>query len=224
MRGVGGVGERERGRDASAPRSRGHRGLRLLLAALALGAVAGPLGWVVSDRLEERNRFCISCHLSAETPLHIETFETFRGRPPETLAAAHAAAGNPDRADGRFRCIDCHGGTGVLGRTRVKLLSARDAFWYATGRFEEPEGMRWPLWDADCRKCHTAFETRRADFGDPLFHEVPAHQGDEFAVRCVECHRTHTSDEEERALPDHDFLLAGVVRAECARCHPEFAP
>lgn len=130
-----------------------------------------------------------------------------------------------------MRDVEEHGRDGAAparrarrGRARVKLLSARDAFWYATGRFEEPEGMRWPLWDADCRKCHAAFEARRAAFGDPLYHQVPAHQGDDFTVRCVECHRAHTAGEAgEGALPSHDFLLPAVVRGQCARCHPELA-
>lgn len=186
-----------------------------------LGLVAAPAGWILSDRLEQENRFCVSCHLDADTRLHIGLLEDFEARPPAVLAAAHAAAGNEARGDGAFRCIDCHGGTGPIGRARVKLLSARDAFWYAVGRFEEPEGMRWPLWDADCRKCHDAFEERRAAFGDPLFHELPAHrsgEGGEFAVRCVECHLAHASG----ALPEHDFLLPDVVRGQCARCHPEF--
>jgi hypothetical protein len=201
------------GREASA---RGRRLARLGAAALAV-VLGAAVAWLGSDRLERRSRFCISCHLDADTPLHIDLFEDFGTPPPEMLAAAHAAAGHREDAQ-PFRCIDCHGGTGLLGRARVKLLSVRDAFWYAVGRFEEPEGMRWPLWDADCRKCHDAFEDRRAAFGDPLFHELPAHQGGGFAVRCVECHLAH----EPGALPAHDFLVPAVVRGQCARCHPEF--
>ena len=110
--------------------------------ALAVAAVvAAPTGWVVTDRLEADNAFCVSCHLDAETPLHRDHDADFRARPPVSLAAAHAAAENAEHEDAVFRCIDCHGGTAFLGRARVKLLSAKDAFWYVTGRFEEPDGM-----------------------------------------------------------------------------------
>jgi hypothetical protein len=87
------------------------------------------------------------------------------------------------------------------------------------GRFDEPEGMRWPLWDADCRRCHARFAERSTagSAGNPLFHELAVHNA-ELPVRCVECHPVH----ERGGLPDHDFLLPPRVRAQCARCHPEF--
>ena len=74
----------------------------------------------------------------------------------------------------------------------MKLLSAKDAFWYAVGRFDEPEGMRWPLWDADCRRCHARFAERSTagSAGNPLFHELAVHNA-ELPVRCVECHAAH---------------------------------
>src|SRR3990172_4521384 len=119
-----------------------------LVAGVALAAlVAAPLAWRLTDRLERENEFCTSCHLPDGSPLHRAKGEHFRRLPPATLAGAHAAAGVRGREPVAFLCIDCHGGVGALGRARVKLLSARDAFWYALGRFEEPDAMRWPLWD-----------------------------------------------------------------------------
>jgi hypothetical protein len=195
------------------------RRARLLAAAAGLGAVGASAGWLVTDRLEQDDRFCVSCHLAPEQPLHAEKAHDFRARPAAVLAAAHATAGNEARDDGAFRCIDCHGGTGALGRARVKLLSAKDAFWYAVGRFDEPEGMRWPLWDADCRRCHERFAERDGadSTGNPLFHELAVHNV-ELPVRCVECHAVH----DRGGLPDHDFVLPPLVRAQCARCHSEF--
>ncbi len=194
------------------------RRLPWLLALAAAAAIAGPLGWAVTDHLEQDDAFCVSCHLREGVPLHRENAEDFRARPPVSLAVAHAAAGNEARPDGAFRCIDCHGGTGLLGRARVKLLSARDAFWYAVGRFEEPEGMRWPLWDADCTKCHERFaEVPSTRWADARFHEIP-HHNVELPVRCVECHLSH----ERGGLAEHDFLHPAPVRAQCARCHEGF--
>lgn len=187
---------------------------------LAIALVAGaPAGWFVTDHLESDNAFCTSCHLDAETALHRDNAKDFASRPAVSLAVAHAVAGNDGRDDGAFRCIDCHGGTGFVGRARVKLLSAKDAFWYLTGRFEEPEGMHWPLQDADCRGCHARFDERvvEAGGGDPKFHELAVHN-QKLGVSCVTCHLSH----EREVLRDFHMLQPAVVRAQCAQCHPEF--
>ncbi len=193
---------------------------RAVLPLIALAAIAAPLGWWGTDRLEDDDAFCTACHLADGTPLHAENASDFAARPPVSLAVAHAAAGNEARADGAFRCIDCHGGTGFGGRARVKLLSARDALVYLSGRFDEPHGMRWPLRDEDCRKCHASFASAaaaRASGEAPPFHALSVHNR-ELGVSCVTCHRAH----ERGGLADRNFLHAEPVRAECARCHPEF--
>ena len=76
---------------------------RILAIAGAVGAVAAPAGWLVTDRLEQRNDFCNACHLEPGVPLHAEIRRAFDGRPPSSLAAGHAAAGNEHRADGAYR-------------------------------------------------------------------------------------------------------------------------
>ncbi len=187
-----------------------------VLTLTALGAISAPAGWLVTDRLEQDNDFCVSCHLDADTALHESNHADLDTRPPEALAPAHAAAGH---RDGRaFRCIDCHGGAGFVGRARVKLLSAKDAFWYVVGRFEEPEGMHWPLWDEDCVKCHDTFDPpAREPWEPPAFHGLPVHNN-VLGVACVTCHAAH----ERGGLADQFFLHPEPVRAACAGCHPEF--
>ncbi|HEY8120241.1 MAG TPA: hypothetical protein VII78_02900 [Myxococcota bacterium] len=192
----------------------------VLIASLAAG-IAAPLGWWTTDRLEENDAFCSSCHLASGEPLHAANAADFRARPALSLAVAHAVAGNAARADRAFRCIDCHGGTGPAGRARVKLLSLRDGVVYLTGRFEEPRGMRWPLQDADCRKCHTELASASAaaeSWETPAFHALPVHNR-ELGVACVTCHLAH----ERGGLADRKFLHPQPVRAQCARCHAEFA-
>lgn len=180
--------------------------------------LAAPTGWLVTDRLEADNAFCISCHLDAGVPLHRDNHADFEALPAVSLAVAHARAGNAEHEDGAFRCIDCHGGTGFGGRAAVKLLSAKDAFWYLTGRFEEPDGMHWPLRDEDCARCHATFDERAPeDWGDPAFHELALHNR-ELGVDCVSCHLSH----ERGGLADHFFVHPTDVRTQCARCHPEF--
>jgi hypothetical protein len=200
---------------------------RLSLAGLALGALGAPAGWIASDRLEQDNDFCNACHLErgpdGVVPLHREIREDFDRREPLSLAAAHGAAAVEARAgrgeDGAFRCIDCHGGTSFRGRVRVKLLAAKDALVYATGRFEEPTGMRWPLWDEDCAKCHERFAPPAEGAGTPAFHDVAAHNA-ALPVGCVDCHFAH----ETGGRADAYFLQAAAVRRECARCHAELEP
>ena len=134
----------------------------------------------------------------------------------EFLAGAHAAVMRP--AGGPFLCIDCHGGVGLLGRARVKVLAGKDAFWWAVGHFEEPTGMRWPLWDADCRQCHPNFgEGTDATSANPPFHALGVHNV-ELGVSCVECHLSHETGGGE----DLYHLRPVRVRAQCARCHAEF--
>jgi hypothetical protein len=204
---------RDESSDGAGRASRGR--VSLLLGAALFGMAAAPVGWLVTDHLEQDNDFCNSCHLEADLPLHIAVRRDFDAPEPASLAGAHGRA----RVDGRaFRCIDCHGGHSLLGRARVKALAAADAFWYVLGRFEEPEGMAWPLWDEDCAKCHADFDqSETPDWQSPRFHQLPVHNA-ALGVGCVECHVSH----ETGGIADANFLHADRVRSQCARCHPEF--
>ena len=190
----------------------------LLLGAAVFGAASAPVGWLVTDRLERDNDFCNACHLEAGVPLHIDLRRDFDAAPPASLAALHGASLVDGREDGAFRCIDCHGGHSFAGRARVKALAALDGFWWAIGRFEEPDGMHWPLWDEDCAKCHPGFDQRQSpSWQSPRFHELPVHNA-ELGVGCIECHESH----ETAVAAEAHYLRADWVRTQCARCHPEF--
>jgi hypothetical protein len=190
----------------------------LVLAAVLGGVGAAPLGWMISDRLEQDNDFCNACHLEADLPLHQAIRRDFDQGPARSLAGAHGATHVESREDGAFRCIDCHGGASLVGRARVKALAGKDAFWYVTGRFEEPRHMVSPLWDEDCAKCHASFDVSDAlAQASTRFHSLPVHNVD-LAVRCVECHRVH----EPAGTADTHFLHTDLVRGQCARCHTEF--
>ena len=190
----------------------------LWAAAIAAAALSAPVGWLVTDRLEQDDEFCNACHLEPDRPLHLDLRRDFQGSPAASLAAAHAVAGSERRADGAFRCIDCHGGVSLLGRARVKALAAKDAFWYVVGHFEEPSGMRWPLWDEDCSQCHERFDQSDPEpWENPRFHQLAVHNV-ELGVACVECHSSYPPGGD----PRHHFLRAAEVRAQCARCHDEF--
>ena len=192
----------------------------MLALAVVAGLAAAPAGWMVSDRLEQDNDFCNDCHLEPGVPLHIQVRRDFDAHVAASLSGRHG--GSPVEArsggDDAFRCIDCHGGTSWIGRARVKALAAKDAFWYVVGHFEEPDGMRWPLWDEDCRKCHPRFDESEPEaWQSPRFHQLPVHNVD-LGMDCVVCHKVH----EDAVDPASYFLDSGWVRSRCAQCHSEF--
>lgn len=177
------------------------------ITALVLAAGA-PLGWLGSDALERQNAFCTSCHLDAHRPLHAGKLRDFTTVPAVNLASAHFAK-NSD-----FRCIDCHRGASFPNRVRVKLLAARDAAVYLTGRFGEPTEMKHPLWREDCVKCHAKYEPERSD----AFHAIGVHNLPKFALNCVECHEAHPTGRSAELA----FLQREPLVAQCRNCHEEF--
>jgi len=199
----------------------------IALGLLVVGLVTGPAGWLVTDALESRNDFCNACHLEPGVVLHAQIREDFDAQPVVNLASLHAAAGlgpgaGPGESGGaasdrEFRCIDCHGGVGLLGKARTKVLAAKDAFWYVVGHFDEPDGMAWPLREEDCRQCHASFDPPDPEATDPAFHALGLHNV-ELGVGCVACHQTHGTG----GLEDLYYLHPSTVRRECARCHSEY--
>lgn len=198
--------------------SRRRRWVAVLLFGALAALVGGPTGWFVTDALERDNDFCNACHLSEGVPLHRDIRDDFDHSPFVNLAGVHAASRVDARSgkDAAFRCIDCHRGTGLMGRARVKLLAAKDSFWYVTGYFDEPTGMEWPLEDADCGKCHSEFQVKAGEFEAPAFHDLSLHNRG-LGVDCVECHLVHRPGE-----LTHYFLDTEHIRAQCARCHSDF--
>jgi hypothetical protein len=158
----------------------------------------------VVKRLDQENRFCVSCHL------HTAEYRGMTGDSLATLAAAHARAhrgGHPER------CFTCHSGEGVMGWSAVTALSAWDAARWVLGDRHETKAMRLPITNAACLKCH-AEVTRGGTSKDPnsVFHALSNHRG--VKTPCVTCHVTHARGTHERW-----FLDPEVVRRQCQTCH-----
>jgi hypothetical protein len=197
---------------------RGRIRLRHLGGAAVVLLLVSPIGWVASDSLEQDNEFCNACHLEDGVRFHIDLRRDFDTRPPTNLSALHAASEVEGRADDpAFRCIDCHGGVGLVGRAKVKLLAAKDTAVWLAGLGREPDEMHHPLRDADCTQCHESFHPVSDDVGLPAFHEIAVHNV-ELGQDCVECHGAHL----EGGDPSFYFLSPESVRAKCAHCHTEF--
>jgi len=156
---------------------------------------------------ERDDRFCVSCHL------HEEKFVRFQARPAaKDLAAAHHAS---RRA---VRCIDCHGGTDPVRRLRVWTLAWFDTLRFLVGQYEEPERMRLPLRDAECRQCHdpiirVTLEQEEAQEGrGDSFHAITEHRT--VKTVCVACHTSHTLGEKRI-----QFIDRRIVLPLCRTCH-----
>jgi hypothetical protein len=188
---------------------------------IALGlaaALATSGGWVASDALEAHNDFCNACHLTPEVPLHDQIRAGFDAIPAASLAAIHGSGAEPARAlRPATRCIDCHGGVGFIGRSKVKLLAARDALVWLSGNFDEPDHMEYPLGEEDCRKCHLGFAKGMGFGSQEGFHELSVHNAD-LGVTCIECHTVHNGGHDAATY----FMEASRVREQCGRCHSEF--
>lgn len=179
---------------------------------------------------ERDNRFCVSCHL------HEEKYTRYLAAAPLDLAGAHR------RADARVGCIACHGGADLPMRLRVWAVAGLDTLRFLAGAYAEPDHMRLPLRDAECRQCHTpilkslspeaapspapppAGEPGQAGILETLqspptsgalaFHGMREH--DSVGVACVGCHASHITGGE--ATPR--FLVPAVVQPVCRECHP----
>ncbi len=164
------------------------------------------------SHLERDNRFCIACHRPDGQRLHGELFDRYEAKPPVNLSAARAAAKNA------AKCIDCHGGLGVVGRSRILFIAAWDSLRYVAGRFGEPERMAVPLRDPDCVQCHTDYNVgpwpEGGQAGGRDFHKHPDHRV--LPITCVDCHTSHV-----RGDPRIAFLENAVVLPLCRRCHKE---
>jgi len=191
----------------------------VIVALLSIAGAAG--GWFGSDALEARNDFCNACHLPNGDVLHGEIRAGFDAAPPRTLSGLHQAAGvllGSGTESREFRCIDCHGGVGFVGRAKVKALAAKDALVWLGGDFDEPDHMQYPLGEEDCRQCHEGFRPAVDEQDAALrFHALAVHNAD-LGFACVECHTAHDGGDDAAMF----FMNPQGVREQCARCHSEF--
>lgn len=133
------------------------------------------------------------------------------------LAGVHGRGWVEEREDSAFRCIDCHGGSGALERTKVKAIAAWDGLRYLAGSFEEPKAMPFDLSKQTCRRCHARLRGSAAPgFTLEAYHGLEAHRGEEAPV-CVTCHAVHDKDGSGIVY----FMARERVDRQCRACHPE---
>ena len=180
---------------------------------------------------ERDNAFCVSCHL------HDEKYIRYNAATPVDLAGAHR------QADARVGCIACHGGSDMPRRLRIWGGAAFDTMRFLAGAYAEPDRMRLPLRDAECRQCHTPIDKRRGQPASVAFSAGPASPGpageetiletqpppaaesitfhglrehETLSVTCARCHASHATGGQSSA----GYLVPTIMNPVCRECHP----
>ena len=177
---------------------------------LALGAGIIVLAIAVSvlyvSHQEQANEFCASCHTDPQVEYLTRYMRAVEQESAEDLASFHY------RKQG-VRCIACHGGEGVAGRTAVLAFAARNAFKRYTGFAQQPVVITLPLQNEVCLKCHEQ-RIRQPGFENHM-HNKPYFNPEPVPfIRCTECHPPHRSGDERTA-----FLFRETILPRCEFCH-----
>jgi predicted CXXCH cytochrome family protein len=177
--------------------------LKVLLGAFALGIVLTASGFTFAATQEQRDSFCASCHTQPES--------TYYQRSSNAQAVDLASAHKPKNT----RCIDCHSGSGIIGRVQAELLGAHNAFLFYTGTAVQPAKLTQPIRDESCLKCHQNVTNSRGR--NNHFHAFLSRWQaiDPNAGACVSCHSGHTTD----GSAANRFMNDIRTETVCEACH-----
>jgi predicted CXXCH cytochrome family protein len=172
------------------------------LASFGLLALLGAGGVAYALNLENHDAFCASCHTEPES----RYFQQSQDKSALTLASFHTQKG--------VRCIDCHSGSGPLGRLAGLSQGSQDLVVYLSGHYHSPAVTLNKLDDGSCTKCHPDVEAN-AGFNNHFHSFLPRWQAvSAQAGRCVDCHTSHPT-----ATAAQAYLTVPTVQAVCEGCH-----
>lgn len=172
------------------------------LLALAGVAFAGG-GGLYAANLENHDSFCASCHTQPESTFYERTLASSA----VDLASAHAGE--------NVACIDCHSGTGVVGRMGAMVVGAGDLTAFLSGHYNNPAVETVPISDENCLKCHAKVTTTKK-FENHFHYFLPQWQAlDPNAAHCVSCHQGHNTG----GIADIAFLDKMTTTNVCQSCH-----
>lgn len=160
--------------------------------------------FLTAAHMEENDAFCASCHSQPEATY----VERTQAASPVDLASDH-------HSKEVVRCIDCHSGSGVIGRMGAMMVGANDLYLWMIGKARQPAPLIVPIADGNCLKCHAdAPQTRNFNRHFHAFLSKWQAQ-DKNAATCVSCHTAHTTTGEV-AL---GYLERQSTLEICQRCH-----
>ena len=163
--------------------------------------------------LEGYDPFCSACHTEPEVEYVSRSLSD-----PTDLASVHTPA--------EVRCIDCHSGEDLFGRSVSLRQGASDLAAYVSGNYARPAITTNPVGEVGCTKCHDAPGSigvfARTEGGVTSshyhFHEYAA----EWLARepnaggsCGMCHKAHILD----TLANHGFVIDSELELACEACH-----
>ncbi len=195
---------------------------RVLAGLLLLGVIAAAGGVSIVSANEQNDSFCGSCHTQPETT-YLARFDTALTGQADDLAAFHHRQLYPRNSPTaqHIRCIDCHVGEGVTGRTVVVSLAAWDALKYVTGTEQQPAKVVFTIQNEGCIKCHAdqvkvnLDKPARPFIIDNHYHYLLFRAGAP-SERCVDCHVSHRPGTE-----DSGYQFRAVIIPVCEDCHKQ---
>jgi hypothetical protein len=180
----------------------------LIAGVFALGIIVAAAGFAYAANMESKDAFCSSCHTQPETTF----FERSTAESRVDLASYHQTK--------QTHCIDCHSGSGVVGRVQAELTGAHNAFAFYTGTAIQPGKLAGAYPDENCLKCHqkvTARTQAMEEGGEQHWHAFLTNwqAQDPNAATCVSCHPGHSTD----VAANNNYQNIPETRAVCNACH-----
>ena len=163
--------------------------------------------------LEGHDPLCSACHTEPEAEYVLRSLSD-----PSDLASAHAPA--------EVRCVDCHSGEGLFGRSVSLRQGASDLAAYLSGTYAQPAITTNPVGEVGCTKCHdtpgSSGVYARTEGGVTSSHYHFREYAAEWLSReadargsCGICHRTHALN----TLANQGFVINSELNAACEACH-----
>jgi len=205
------------------PTKRYIRVIQTLVVVVVLGLLLSAGGFAYAASQESHDPFCASCHTQPESTYYQRSIDSQS----IDLASNHT--------DQQARCIDCHSGSGVLGRMQAELLGARNAAAWYTHTAVQPAELTIQIHDENCLKCHQ--DVTRRDYqpkhqinitilgrrgeeeeaGPNHWHELMARWQEisPSAGSCTSCHSGHLTDGSAATGWENEQ----TTRSVCEACH-----
>ncbi len=174
----------------------------------SVGAVVLGIGGIgIALGLENQDAFCASCHTQPES-IYVQRSSQARA---SDLASYHTKQ--------KTNCIDCHSGSGMLGRADGLKQGLHDFMNFVRGNYHSPAVTTNPLGDDSCVKCHTKIYERppgagKAGTNHYHFYLPRWRQAEPSTPRCIACHAPHANGVESLK-----FMNQGKVGQLCENCH-----